>query len=386
MSNRITWAPSTDPNISTYTVESGPAQVGPFSTLAVITHNLGNASVYDSVNGVFYLVDAAGTAGTWYRITATDLAAQSAVGAPFNVGGTSAVSTTYTTDDLIEAVKVRAMLPTSQVTFTDDDFLRFANEEMNTSLVPLILSAREDFFLAYQDFAIPSVTGNYPIPSRAIGAKLASVKLVESDGVTEQEIPRISQADLPHATFGFYVLANNLYAVNRTGTSCPTLRMYYYQRPNRLVGTDKTGVVGAFNPAARTITVQTLPGVFANGAAYDVVRAVPNFDTLGTSNVATISGSVLTFTDTLPTTMALGDVVALAGQTSVIPFPLEFHAVLAQAVACKCLEAINDSQGLTAAAGKLGIMQDAALKLISNRVDDNPEVVVAFHSPWRRFA
>jgi hypothetical protein len=384
MSNRITWAPSADPNIASYTVASAPAQSGPFTTLTTITHNLGNSAVYDTTNGVFYLVDAAGTAGTWYQITATDASAQSSTGAPFTVGGTSAVSTTYTTDDLIEAVKLRAMLPTSQVTFQDPDFLRFANEEMFTNLVPLILSAREDFFLTSQDFVVPSTTGSYPIPSRAIGAKLAAVKLVESDGVTERDLPRVSQADLSHVTFGFYVLANSLYLVNTIGAAYPTLRMYYYQRPNRLVSTDNAGVVGAFNLVNKTVTLQTLPGVFANAAAYDLVQAVPNFDTLSTSNTATISGSVMTFSSALPVTLALGDVVALAGQTSVIPLPYEFHAVLAQAVACKCLEALNDTQALQSAVGKLVVMQDTALKLISNRVDDNPVVVFAANSPWRR--
>ena len=48
---------------------------------------------------------------------------------------------------LIASIKQRAMVPESQVTFTQQDFLNFANEEMQIGLVPAILQFHEEFLV-----------------------------------------------------------------------------------------------------------------------------------------------------------------------------------------------------------------------------------------------
>ncbi|NDE09882.1 MAG: hypothetical protein EBZ95_04860 [Chitinophagia bacterium] len=61
-----------------------------------------------------------------------------------------------TSDDLIRSVKLRAFLPTNQATFTDEDLLMFANEEMSIGLVPSIMRLHEDYFLYVQETTIGS--------------------------------------------------------------------------------------------------------------------------------------------------------------------------------------------------------------------------------------
>lgn len=76
MANRVTWAPSPDINIATYSVARGPAAIGPWTPLATIDHNTSDPSVYDSAIGKFYYVDTPGTGTDWYRLIATDSFAQ----------------------------------------------------------------------------------------------------------------------------------------------------------------------------------------------------------------------------------------------------------------------------------------------------------------------
>ncbi len=56
--------------------------------------------------------------------------------------------------------------------------------------------------------------------------------------------------------------------------------------------------------------------------------------------------------------------------------------ILAQATACKALEAIKDMPGLQAAAEKLAQYQKAAVNLMTPRDQNGPKKVL---SGWRRF-
>ena len=54
------------------------------------------------------------------------------------------MSSVLKTSDLIRSIKRRAMIPSSQETFTDEDFLEMATEEVNLGLVPLIQRMHEE--------------------------------------------------------------------------------------------------------------------------------------------------------------------------------------------------------------------------------------------------
>lgn len=85
MSTKITWLPSTDANIASYTLQTSP-DASTWSALASVTHAIPGPN-WDAVNGVFFYNDAAGTSTTWYRINAVDTLAQtSAWSAAFQPG------------------------------------------------------------------------------------------------------------------------------------------------------------------------------------------------------------------------------------------------------------------------------------------------------------
>jgi hypothetical protein len=87
-SNRVTWLPSTDPDIATYTVYRGTTSVGPtWVQLAIITHSLTDSAVYSTTEGLFFYVDDVGTSTSWYKIVAEDGTSQLSSPSIFQVGG-----------------------------------------------------------------------------------------------------------------------------------------------------------------------------------------------------------------------------------------------------------------------------------------------------------
>ena len=76
---------------------------------------------------------------------------------------------------LIESAKVRGAIPETQVTFKEEDLLRFANEEMDTAVIPYVMSFHEDYFLFREDIPLQADTTQYAIPYRAVGNKLREV-------------------------------------------------------------------------------------------------------------------------------------------------------------------------------------------------------------------
>jgi hypothetical protein len=76
--------------------------------------------------------------------------------------------------------------------------------------------------------------------------------------------------------------------------------------------------------------------------------------------------------------------VCLAGQSPVPQIPPELHPLLAQRVVCKALESLGDAAGFQAAQLKMAEIQQAALPLITPRVDGEPKRFANRNSPFRR--
>lgn len=74
MAVRLTWLPNPEADIASYDIQRSDDAVN-FTTIASITHDLGDTAVYDSATGRFYYEDATGIADThYYRIRAIDSA------------------------------------------------------------------------------------------------------------------------------------------------------------------------------------------------------------------------------------------------------------------------------------------------------------------------
>jgi hypothetical protein len=398
MSNLISWPAQPSPIIASYLVQSSSVFAGPYATIATIPNTPSDPSVYSTVTNSFYYNDGAGTLTTWYRLVIVDTLANQTVGPAFQVGSQppERISRPYTADAILSSAKLRALIPVaSGRTFSDDDLLSFATDEMRNTLVPAILSVRQKYYEARTDFAMAfdpqdptgRTLGPYQIPYRAIGADPSLVQLLDSSG-RPTEVPRVDTADMPFQNFGLWILGDQLYVNVSPGTAWSGLRVYFALRTNRLVLSEDVAVIQSVNFTTNTVTLANVPDSFPVVGNFDLVRSNPNFGMQAYDQPGALSGAVVSFDPVaypLPATLVAGDQLSVADTSAVVQLPVEWHPILAQAVACRMLEALGDQEGLQAANAKLGAMMSRGMGLVKNRIGSNPRTVYNVHSPLRRW-
>jgi len=161
----------------------------------------------------------------------------------------------YTSDKLIDAVKRKISFPISQNTFTEDDILAFANEEMFISQVPAVMQYHEEYFVYRVQVPLVSNISRYSIPDRSIGMKLRDLFWSDSSG-NYFEMTRISSDDKAffqrniganQAIHKFY-LENNDILLTPSVIGDPTgkLNFFIFLRPNQLVRDERARFFTAF--------------------------------------------------------------------------------------------------------------------------------------------
>src|ERR1700689_5512750 len=91
----------------------------------------------------------------------------------------------YTTDGstqaLVDSVYRRVLSPNSQNTLQPADIIAFLDEEMRTTILPLILAAQEEFFVKNFDQLVIQGQYAYTIPPRAAFATWRDVVFVDAN-------------------------------------------------------------------------------------------------------------------------------------------------------------------------------------------------------------
>ncbi len=160
-----------------------------------------------------------------------------------------------TSDDLIASVKRKISFPVSQVTFTNNDILAFANEEMFIAQVPSVLLYHEEYFVTYKVLPLQTNLNIYPIPNRATGMKLRDLFWQDQNG-NLFEMTRIEEHDKAffqmnggsnQAIHTFYVQGNDVVLTPGVVNS-PTgaLVFVFFLRPNQLVKNDRAAIIQSF--------------------------------------------------------------------------------------------------------------------------------------------
>jgi len=162
----------------------------------------------------------------------------------------------YTSSSLISAVKRKASIPVAQVTFSDEDILAFANEELYLAQVPSILQYHEEYFVYTKETPLIPDISRYPLPGRAIGMKLRDIFYRDLQGQL-RELSRINPDDkagfitntnISQTPLHYYLENNSIVIVPSIGTN--TLGSFvfsFYLRPNALVTDDKAAICTSFS-------------------------------------------------------------------------------------------------------------------------------------------
>jgi hypothetical protein len=180
----------------------------------------------------------------------------------------------------------------------------------------------------------------------------------------ENKVDVISTSGTPTA----FMLEGNSVVLVPTPSTEGTLRLKYARAFNRLVPVAECGTITAVDRVANTITVSGIPAAFVSAERYDIVSGTPHFDIISMDFPANVSGSVLTFDiglpsgefPVIPSTVAVGDFVCLAGQTCVPNFIKELHPVLA----CRVAAMVNAARDDKRARGLFDICESLAQRVI----------------------
>lgn len=208
-----------------------------------------------------------------------------------------------TSDDIISAVKRKIMVPISQQTFSEDDILAFANEELAITMVQAVLTAHEEYFVVSKDVSLVVDQTKYEIPDRAIGMKLRDVFYVDTNG-SLFEMTRVSQDERaffqytstsPSSIYKYYLEGNDIVLVPEVrGLPSGSLRFVFYLRPNQLVKNERVATITGFR---KTITVGTLVAgnsVSIGSTEFEAVAGAPSGNQFQIGGTPSLSASNLT--------------------------------------------------------------------------------------------
>lgn len=227
-----------------------------------------------------------------------------------------------TSQQIIESVKRKIMFPTSQQTFTDDDILAFANEEMAISQVPSVLEFHEEYFVFVDEIPLVQGTNRYAIPERALGMKLRDVKYKDING-NLFDMARIAPEDkafyqrnigTSETLSKYYIEGNDVVLLPAlVVTDAVSLMFYYFLRPNQLVQNSRACIIQSFN---NNITV-----INANVAPNDTVKisGATLTATNGLSVASSVPGYPTVVSTSAPHGLVSGQNVTISGNTTGSP-------------------------------------------------------------------
>jgi hypothetical protein len=292
-------------------------------------------------------------------------------------------------NELCNYIRELGSLPDGR--FSDAELLQFADQE-TLMITRDIISVRQDFLVEQVPVSLASSTDGVRIPPRAIGGKVRDIVVQDAPGNSTTPgnyvaIPRIDMSDRYANPVGYYYTGNNIMfwnVVPAMSSQGAQVLLNYYARPGQLILTGS---------ALRVTSVDTVNGaVTGSGASMsgvlslDVTKGTTGFESALYNKTTYVPvGFTVGNMGTDVASVEVGDWVSPSGYSPVPQLPIDFHQILAQRVIVKCLESIGDNEGFQRAQSKATEMQNAALSLIAERDDGNPEKLrLDVFSPWVR--
>ena len=152
----------------------------------------------------------------------------------------------YSVDDLLKSIKTRGIIPADDNTINDDDILRFANEELLSSIAPLVRAYGEEYFVNTIDYPLTPGQDAYVLPYRAMGNIVRKIVLHEGDRQEKVPLATLDQV-IQMKKYGrrgntkyAYYLEDYKFIIYPSPQNQATLRIHFFFRPNQLVASSKS--------------------------------------------------------------------------------------------------------------------------------------------------
>jgi hypothetical protein len=295
----------------------------------------------------------------------------------------------YTVDgtdlSIIKSVQAHPLMPLSANTLDAARIIEFLDEDMRSTIVPLVLAAKEEFYVQNYDQTPVSGTYNYTIPRRAAFATWRDVVWVDPNGneIAMSELaPEYVKISYPVGnmpplyTYGF-VLQNDQIILWPSNSTVPTnyqLRMKIKRRPNHLTPVENCGQVTVVTPGSSQVTLDSNGDTtWTTSTTFDAIPNSPQFTSLGDDltisaiSQGTPTATVLTFDD-YPTGIAVGDWICPATLSCVPQIPYDMFPLLVQRGVIRVLESLGDNQNLQVAERRYQDMAVDFARTVSPRI------------------
>lgn len=285
-------------------------------------------------------------------------------------------------NSLVQSVQRRILNPISANTLDEANIIELLDEEMRSTVIPLVSAAQEEFYVQNYDQTLVAGTYNYTIPKRASFATWRDIVLVDTLG------NELAMTDLPPEyvkityplgnippmyTYGF-VLQNDHITFWPPNSTIPVnymLRMKIKRRPNHLTGYLNCGQVTAINSGTGVISLSVNgDGTWTTATTFDVIPNSPQFTSLEDDmSITAIDNTLNTITvTTIPTGLAIGDWVCPALLSPIPQIPYDIFPLLSQRGVIRCLEALGDTQNLQVAERTYQDMASDFARTVSPRI------------------
>lgn len=312
---------------------------------------------------------------------------------------------------LVSRAKLQELIPNSTVTFNDDQIIDLMSAELQSYVVPLVQSCRQEHFVTTRDYILPPVTGTVnvenwiEIPSEATGLTLRDVYVTDDKG-NFANIPRLAPEQVasrammvwwgtvnPNTAFGvggFYLQGNRLYLYPYSLANNRAMRLTFNKRPATLTKTANSAQIIAisgdtvtYGPTLNSWGMGEYIDFIQNDLPHDYVVDSQADQSLYSSpiplravQVGSAAANTLTFAPGITASLKVGDWVA---DYNVSPFaqliPIEASNVLVQATACRLLATLGTKDQVALAEARLAKMTKDLISLIAPRVQGKTQKV-----------
>lgn len=298
------------------------------------------------------------------------------------------MSVDYTTTRLISSIKRRITLPDAQNLYSDDDLIEFMGDELSSTIVPLIHSVQQEYWVYVSDVTLVQNKTDYKIPIRGCANGLRLVTMLDVSGneinypLLRPEMTASAYNWLsPYSTstlYGFYMQDDHIVMFPNSVVTNPVnrIRFRFERQPNQLCLTTDAAHVTLIT--GNVITVDNIPSDWTTSTTFDWINGQIAFQSKGDDlTITAIDTLALTITfNAAPSDAAIGDWVSVAGTSPIPQIPYQMFPYLAQIVSNLCMAGLADTEPYQDGKRKETQMKDDLLKLMQPRDMGNVQTIV----------
>lgn len=288
-------------------------------------------------------------------------------------------------DALLRSVKRSITVPASQALLEDEDFFQMMDEIIGGSIVPLLESVDEEWFVTSTAQALVDNQQDYDIPYRAAGRGLRDIMALDASG-NRRSLPKIALEDAYYYGSGDlsgFTFFGDKVRILPAFTTAPGYTLEYFWRlpPSKLQSESAAAKIDSISVGATTTTYSSssIPTSITSGTVCDIVRARSGSPILAVDKpTVSVTGGGIVFNNTdLPTGVAVGDYIAIAGCSPVVQnVPNEGMSLLRSHASYRVLLAIGDFDAAKLVQDDIKTEEKNLKSLLQPRIDGEPTVLI----------